>query len=89
MKPTRSYQEARMALDCAKYELSRNCTRMILHDVSPIVCATYVTDELEKFLIQYADDMTMTHRELFTLMCAADKAETKLYESLGVCKPTR
>lgn len=89
MKLTRTYAEARETLNCLEVELSQNCVKMILRDVSPIECATYVTDELEKLLIQYCDDMTMSHRELCTLMCSADRIETRLYKVLGVSKVAR
>lgn len=89
MKLTRSYTEAKKLLEGVEVKLAQNCVKLILHDESPVTCATYVTDELEKFLSQYADDMTMTHRELFTLMDKADRVETRLYAVLGVRKPTR
>ena len=89
MKQAGSYAEAKHTLMIAEVELSQNCMKLILRDASPRECATYVTDELEKFLIQYADDMSMTHRELFTLMCSADRVETRMYEALGIRKPTR
>lgn len=89
MKLTRTYAEARETLNCVEVELSQNCVKMILRDASPNECATYVTDELEKFLIQYCDDMTMTHRELFTLMFSSDGIETRLYKVLGVSKVAR
>ena len=89
MKVTKTYFEAKQALNGVEVELSQNCVKMVLRDVSPVQCATYVTDELEKFLIQFADDMSMTHRELFTLMDSADRIETRLYKALGVIKQAR
>ena len=89
MKETDTYAKAKQALSSAASELSQKCLKMLLCDVSPVQCATYVTDELEKFIIQFADDMSMTHRELFTLMDSADRIETQLYDALGVCKMTR
>ena len=89
MKATDAYAKAKQALSSAESELSQKCLKMVLCDISPVQCATYVTDELERFLIQFSDDMSMTHIEIFTLMCRADRIETRLYDALGVYKMTR
>lgn len=89
METTRSYTKAKDVLNCTEVELSLNCVKMILRDTSPTQCATYVTDVLEKFLMKYADDMTMTHRELITLMMLSEQAETRLHRALGTPKVIR
>ena len=89
MKATDAYAKAKQALSSAESELSQNCLKMVLCDISPVQCATYVTDELERFMIKYVDNMSMTHIEIFTLMCMADRMETRLYAALGVPKLTR
>lgn len=89
MKAKDTYARAKQALSSAESELSQNCLKMVLCDVSPVQCATYVTDELERFMIKYVDNMSMSHIELFTLMNRADEIETRLYAALGVYKLTR
>ena len=88
-KETRTYVIANKSLNGVEVSLANTCIKMLLHDESPVQCATYVTDILERFLIQFSDDMSITHKELFTLMYKADKIETRLYGSLGLNKPTR
>lgn len=89
MKATDTYARAKQALSSVESELSQNCLKMVLCDVSPVQCATYVTDELERFIIKYVDNMSMTHIEIFTLVNKADRIETRLYAALGVYKLTR
>ena len=89
MKATDTYAKAKQALSSAESELSQNCLKMVLCDVSPVQCATYVTDELERFMIRYVDNMSMSHREIFKLMTSADSVETRLYKALGVIKQAR